>query len=565
MQANINETASLPPQPQQGSRINKLETMDLPKMIREQTVEFIDSQEIDRKINESVKEVVISSVKHAMRAPLRARFKDLPTSDMRNVCSKVLLEENYDQGTCCPPCSICSTAGLYPCDDNSLKTPPGSPPLPPPPPPPPSGASGASGTTRASDSAQAPPSPPPSSSTHQGDQFKPSIIMILMIFMMDDETTLDEQASSSGERCLTVMDEEDVKETPSSRDSFAFLSVCRFNVFSMYGYNYMKKIVLRRADLKEYVIAERETFFQLLVTIVDFDDLAVISHQNRWDATGFEFKPGIHSLDSPRAVTLRDRYGVQMMMRFNEIHKFSDGTLQQIDEALDYRVKEFRVNRINPGMNTRFWTKKDVVRSKEFHVRFQITLRHDVSSRNLEILLKMNLPDHRSVPWVDEKPWTNTGVWTKPTPVKHTCKPFNYKIGYSECPTCSWKDDGYSNGGNLPETYIIGNRLHYQDYEWYEALEGSELKDEALRNKAIMERFINEGDDESRYEQERRWNIYTKYDDAYEINHEDNEREELCEVHELPVCNIRRYMMIKYSFNNDEEYVAVKEDNTMIL
>ncbi|GJU90423.1 retrovirus-related pol polyprotein from transposon TNT 1-94 [Tanacetum coccineum] len=40
----------------------------------------------------------------------------------------------------------------------------------------------------------------------------------------------------------------------------------------------------------------------------------------------------------------------------------------------------------------------------------------------------------------------------------------------------------------------------------------------------------------------------------------DNEREELCEVHELPVCNVRRYMMIKYLFNNDEEYVAIKED-----
>ncbi|GKF15432.1 hypothetical protein Tco_0056894, partial [Tanacetum coccineum] len=46
----------------QGSRINKLETMDLPKMIREQTVEFIDSQEIDQNIKESVKEVVISLV-----------------------------------------------------------------------------------------------------------------------------------------------------------------------------------------------------------------------------------------------------------------------------------------------------------------------------------------------------------------------------------------------------------------------------------------------------------------------------------------------------------------------
>ncbi|GKF24995.1 hypothetical protein Tco_0080889 [Tanacetum coccineum] len=43
-------------------------------------------------------------------------------------------------------------------------------------------------------------------------------------------------------------------------------------------------------------------------------------------------------------------------------------------------------------------------------------------------------------------------------------------------------------------------------------------------------------------------------------SYEDNEKEELCEVHKLPVCNIRRYMMIKYSFNNDEEYVAVKED-----
>ncbi|GKF52539.1 hypothetical protein Tco_0159449, partial [Tanacetum coccineum] len=46
------------------------------------------------KINESVKEVVISSVKHAMRAPLRARFKDLPTSDMKEILLQRMLEEN---------------------------------------------------------------------------------------------------------------------------------------------------------------------------------------------------------------------------------------------------------------------------------------------------------------------------------------------------------------------------------------------------------------------------------------------------------------------------------------
>ncbi|GKA22603.1 hypothetical protein Tco_0708565 [Tanacetum coccineum] len=66
-----------------------------------------------------------------------------------------------------------------------------------------------------------------------------------------------------------------------------------------------------------------------------------------------------------------------------------------------------------------------------------------------------------------------------------------------------------------------------KDYEWYDALDDCELKEEALRNKAI-------------------WM--------------DNGNKELCEIHEQPVCNIRKYMMIKYSFNDDEEYVAIKED-----
>ncbi|GKA43115.1 hypothetical protein Tco_0735775, partial [Tanacetum coccineum] len=73
---------------------------------------------------------------------------------------------------------------------------------------------------------------------------------------------------------------------------------------------------------------------------------------------------------------------------------------------------------------------------------------------------------NKNVPWVDEKPWTDAGVWTKPTPVKHTCKPFNYKTRCLEWPTCSWKDDGYCNGGNLPGAYIIGNQLFIIRLEW---------------------------------------------------------------------------------------------------
>nr|GEY79155.1 hypothetical protein [Tanacetum cinerariifolium] len=46
------------------------------------------------------------------------------------------------------------------------------------------------------------------------------------------------------------------------------------------------------------------------------------------------------------------------------------------------------------------------------------------------------------------------------------------------------------------------------------------------------------------------------------IDHEVDEIPEICsnETHELPVYNIRRFEMIKYSFGDDEEYVVVKED-----
>ncbi|GJW22000.1 hypothetical protein Tco_0032622 [Tanacetum coccineum] len=169
---------------------------------------------------------------------------------------------------------------------------------------------------------------------------------------------------------------------------------------------------------------------------------------------------------------------------------------------------------------------------------------------------------NENVPWVHEKPWTDNGVWTEPAQVEHYRKPFNYKSGYSEWPTCSWKKDEYFNRGNLPGAYIVGNTLRYQDLEWFDALKDSELKDEALRNKAIMEGLI---DDKLSNNCWRRWDGYEIADHnheerEYENGHEDRKRCKLFDDHKLPVCNIRRFEMIKYSFGDDEEYVAIKED-----
>ncbi|GKA30567.1 hypothetical protein Tco_0716872 [Tanacetum coccineum] len=154
----------------------------------------------------------------------------------------------------------------------------------------------------------------------------------------------------------------------------------------------------------------------------------------------------------------------------------------------------------------------------------------------------------------------DTNLFDFKTPTCRAFKEFNYLLQINPD-----KDGGYCNGGNLPGAYIVRNTLCYQNLEWYEALEDGKLKDEALKNKAIMEGMIDE-DDESHNEGWRRWDDYenTIYDHEERENEEEHENKETCELidnphQETPICNVRRFEMIKYSFGEDEEYVAVKE------
>ncbi|GJW47807.1 hypothetical protein Tco_0079453, partial [Tanacetum coccineum] len=80
-------------------------------------------------------------------------------------------------------------------------------------------------------------------------------------------------------------------------------------------------------------------------------------------------------------------------MRFNEIYKFSNGTLTRILETLDYRVKEFKIKRLNPGMNTHFWTEKDMTRRKEFITVIEKQLKTRRIYRNLECFVGGSVRD----------------------------------------------------------------------------------------------------------------------------------------------------------------------------
>ncbi|GKA31307.1 hypothetical protein Tco_0717612 [Tanacetum coccineum] len=149
----------------QGSRLYNLENLNIP-----------------HKVSQAVDEIVTDAVDWAMQAPLRARFRDLPTVDMKEILQQRMFEDNsykaHDVHN-----------DLYEALQKSLeldysnqrladqeearkkrrkrrdvpRTPSGSPPSQPPPP---AGASGALGTSGASGSSQLLPPPPlPSTGT----------------------------------------------------------------------------------------------------------------------------------------------------------------------------------------------------------------------------------------------------------------------------------------------------------------------------------------------------------------------------------------------------------------
>ncbi|GJZ38307.1 hypothetical protein Tco_0584498 [Tanacetum coccineum] len=226
----------------------------------------------------------------------------------------------------------------------------------------------------------------------------------------------------------------DRHDSPSRRKDvrthMRILSVVRIKAYSRYRYDYLSEIVLRRAYFQEYTIAEQD-FKNLYPS--DFEDLNLLllqghlnhlpgsdkrmlstavkqwtrnlvirqrvkdfqldikSYQTQlnltkpgWDATGYEFEHDYTNIESPRAVVFLVDNNDRKIMRFNEIYKFSDGTLTRILESLDYKVKEFKVKRFNLGMNTRFWTQKDVTRRKEFIAAIKRRLKTRKIFQNLE-------------------------------------------------------------------------------------------------------------------------------------------------------------------------------------
>nr|GEV56828.1 hypothetical protein [Tanacetum cinerariifolium] len=145
------------------------------------------------------------------------------------------------------------------------------------------------------------------------------------------------------------------------RTYMRILSVVSIKAFSRYGYDYLKEITLRRADYQEYMIAKKHfksfcpsDFEDLNLLLLQDFQLDIERYQKQldltkpgWDAKGFEYKHDYTIIDSPHAVVFPIGNNKWKIIRFNEIYIFSDGTLMNIMEVLDFRVKEYKIIMVN--------------------------------------------------------------------------------------------------------------------------------------------------------------------------------------------------------------------------
>nr|GEU51584.1 hypothetical protein [Tanacetum cinerariifolium] len=136
-----------------------------------------------------------------------------------------------------------------------------------------------------------------------------------------------------------------------------------------------------------------------------------------------------------------------------------------------------------------------------------------------------------------EEPWSDNGV-----PYQlcdHICEPYRFKNGKTKWPTCSLDIDGFCKGIEL-NGMVNANE------------------------NASFARWESRG--QGPYANAKTQKDYDPYLDINRIfgrdigsNNAGNIQDNMKEYHNPLICKIRRFEMMKYSFDDDDEYVAIKE------
>ncbi|GJX52535.1 hypothetical protein Tco_0280904 [Tanacetum coccineum] len=170
------------------------------------------------------------------------------------------------------------------------------------------------------------------------------------------------------------------------------------------------------------------------------------------------------------------------------------------------------------------------------------------------------------------------------------------------------KEDGYCNTGDLPGFIREGSFIHCEYYEWYNTIEDSELKEEALINKRILEESMKMMEESSEDKWDHDWPVdewkdyehttYIKTDVSSNQNTYNNEisKEKIKEKEDAkllgifyvkpphasegrkpkptslggascvkpPTCKTEKFEVVKYSFETAEDIFHKKNEGWFI-
>ncbi|GJU40227.1 hypothetical protein Tco_1193184 [Tanacetum coccineum] len=139
------------------------------------------------------------------------------------------------------------------------------------------------------------------------------------------------------------------------------LSIIRILVDEQFRYGYLKEIVVRRANQKEYTFKEAD-FPRLHLN--DIEDMYLLYAQNKLhhltndeetDLTNLNITmPHVRcaSLDikepytmfyEPRGVVYQNKDNNKFLIIVDEVYKFGDGTLKKVRDKLDYMLHNFEL------------------------------------------------------------------------------------------------------------------------------------------------------------------------------------------------------------------------------
>nr|GEU85370.1 hypothetical protein [Tanacetum cinerariifolium] len=145
-------------------------------------------------------------------------------------------------------------------------------------------------------------------------------------------------------------------------------------------------------------------------------------------------------------------------------------------------------------------------------------------------LLDYKTPLYNNMMGELEEQWSENG---KPYQLcDHICEPYRFKNVIAKWPTCSSNTDGFCNGGEIPRMVNAHEKALFARWENY---------DQGLYANAKTKKDYD-------------LNLYNN------ANNTGDTQDTKKELYDLLVLNIRRFEMVKNSFRDDEEYVAIKEN-----